>query len=368
MSLRAASKFMSQNNFPTKQIDNFEKFIKNDRKNNVLEKNTWLEDDYLPEGWRYRPGQGAEDRVYYLSPCGQQFLSALTAVQFMYGQEQDRAAIVLMRLKLATEGWSFSPDIPSGWQQKAIKTTLQYLDRNGALFKTARLALAEIQQSTEYTEEEVELLKARAKSEEVDLDDKYTWRSPDNLPRGWKVRRKLSRSRKMIEFFLAPDGKMLRGKAAALAHMATQGASPGDVVIMRSFRWFRVKTKVEKQEEEVKPEEDMLIMEEVDQEIKDVKEDINNLLSANRETFKNIDESISDDDECIVSSTTEDNSMDTSEYENEVGTIDEVKSEEDDWEMMRAKLGEIAQQVETSKKFDKTKLMNLQNFILGFGK
>ena len=70
-------------------------------------------------------------------------------------------------------------------------------------------------------------------SEEVDLDDKYTWRSPDNLPRGWKVRRKLSRSRKMIEFFLTPDGKMLRGKAAAMAHMATQGASPGDVVTMR---------------------------------------------------------------------------------------------------------------------------------------
>merc|ERR1719154_666805 len=166
----------------------------------------------------------------------------------------------------------------------------------------------------------------------------------------------------MIEFFLAPDGKMLRGKAAALAHMATQGASPGDVVTMRSVRWIRVK-----KQEEVKTEEDML-MEEVEQEIKDVKEDINNLLSANRETFKNTDESNSDDDECIVSSTTEDISMDTSEYENEVGTIDEVKSEEDDWEMLRVKIGEIAEQVEMSQKFDKTKLMNLQNFILGFGK
>ena len=58
--------------------------------------------------------------------------------------------------------------------------------------------------------------------------------------------------------------------------------------------------------------------------------------------------------------------MDTSE--NEVGTIGEVKSEEDDWEMLRSKLGEIAEQVEKSKKFDKTKLLNLQNFILGFGK
>ena len=360
MSLRAASKFMSQNSFSINEITNFDNFIKDDRKNNVLEKNTWFEDDSLPEGWRYRPSHGAEDRVFYLSACGQQFRSALTAVQFMYEQEHDRAAIVLMRLKLANEGWSFSPDIPSGWQQKAFKTTLQYLDRSGVLFKNAKHALTEIQSSHEYSEAEVELLRARAKSEEVGLDDKYTWRSPDNLPRGWKVRRKLSRSRKMIEFFLAPDGKMVRGKAAALAHMATLGASPGDVVTMRSFRWFRVKSHEEKQEE-VK-EEDNMLMEEVEQEIKD-----DNLIAAGNSEIiiKNIDD---DDDECTVSSTTEDDSMDTSTDGNEIGTIDEVKSDEDDKEMLLDKLEEIAAQVQLFKKIDKTKLMNIQNFIRGFGK
>ena len=45
-----------------------------------------------------------------------------------------------------------------------------------------------------------------------------------------------------------------------------------------------------------------------------------------------------------------------------------IKSDEDDKEMLLDKLGEIAAQVQLFKKIDKTKLMNIQNFIRGFEK
>ena len=97
--------------------------------------------------------------------------------------------------------------------------------------------------------------------------------------------------------------------------------------------------------------------------MQEIKDD-NLIVAGNSKILKKID----DDDECTVSSTTDDDSMDTSTDENEIGTIDEVNSDEDDKEMLLAKLGEIAAQVQLFTKIDKTKLMNIQNFVRGFGK
>ena len=317
MSLKAASKFMMSNKFPQQQIDNFDSFTKLEFKNNILTAHTWSDDDSLPGHWKMRQGQG---KTFYLSPEGQQFLSILTSVQHMVENNHSQDDVHKMRLNLEQEGWQNSEELPRGWQEKITKSHTYYLGRRGEFFTSARVALEQIEYSGDYDCEEVELIRGKAEGEVQLVEDKYRWSEKETLPAGWRARRKMSSSRKMIEWFLAPDGKHIRGKNSALQHLKTLGAKPEDIVKMKSFSWFKKAEAKKQQMEDSSSNTSMLLS-----------ETINSSIAQDVPTLE---------EECQVSSTTSD------DYEGLVdSTVVEESVDPDIWNNLKeleAKMKEIS--------------------------
>ena len=197
------------------------------------------------------------------------------------------------------------------------KTALEYLERGNS------------------NNVDIALIKARVKAEEVKLEDKYKWTESGTLPDGWKVRRKMSSSRKMIEFFLAPDGKMIRGKSSALEHLKSFKHSPGDLVKMKSFTWFKSK-KIECKEKATLEEQSQ----------------VDSLL---------VDQVSFTDEESVVSSTTDDSITSSLNSSDNIGenSIDHKDSLLSQLDSLRE---EIKRSESKSDKFSNVQI-NLQNYL-----
>ena len=333
-SLRAAAKFMTKNFYPEEYEKNFEEFERKQMKNNILEMHTWLTDDSVPYGWKYRQGEHSESRKYFLSPGGEQFLTAFTAFQFMISQKYEEPSLEIMRTHLQEEGWDHCSEIPEGWQQKVKSNkSYQYLSKEGDHLMNAKTALEYLERGNS-NNVDIALIKARVKAEEVKLEDKYKWTESGTLPDGWKVRRKMSSTRKMIDFFLAPDGKMLRGKSSALEHLKSLKHSPGDVVKMKSFTWFKKSKKIECEEKATLEEQS-----EVDSSLMD------------QESFT--------DEESLVSSTTDDSITSSLNSSDNIG-----ENCTDDKDSLLSQLDSLREEIQrsASDKFSDVQI-NLQNYL-----
>ena len=196
------------------------------------------------------------------------------------------------------------------------KTALEYLERGNS--KNVDIAL----------------IKARVKAEEVKVEDKYKWTESGTLPDGWKVRRKMSSTRKMIDFFLAPDGKMIRGKSSALEHLKSMKHSPGDFVKMKSFTWFKSSKKIEYEEKATIEEQSQ-----VDSSLMD------------QESFT--------DEESLVSSTTDDSITSSLNSSDNIG-----ENCTDDKDSLLSQLDSLREEIQrsASDKFSDVQI-NLQNYL-----
>ena len=244
-SMRSARQFLVKTkSYSTKQLNNWDSFVKGEGKVSLENSHDWSDASCLPQGWRTRVGGGGEGRRYYLSPGGQQFLSLLTAYQHILSASQPQqppASLAQVRSSLASEGWQQSDQLPADWLSKHTTSSVSYLDSKGNTYSTAKKALEAVQEDSSYSPEERSLLRKIVEAGEVSLDEKYNWRSYPELPEGWKVRRKVSRSRKMIDFYLAPDGKHIRGRTSAVQHLISLGGQDCDVSKLKNFSWFKIR-------------------------------------------------------------------------------------------------------------------------------
>ena len=243
-SLRSARQFLVKTgSYSAKSINNWDSFVRDEAKISRENTHDWSAADCLPRGWKSRTGGGGEGRRYYLSPGGQQFLSLLTAYQHLLSQGQPPASLRQARASLASEGWQDCDQLPAGWLRIARQTSAShsYLDNRGNTFLNAKKALEAVEEDPSYSPEERSLLRKIVEAGEVSLDEKYKWSSYPELPPGWKVRRKVSRSRKMIEFYLAPDGKHIRGRTSAVQHLISLGGQDSQISKLKNFSWFKIR-------------------------------------------------------------------------------------------------------------------------------
>ena len=245
MSMKAAYKHMTKNFYPIEQVHNFEAFMKIELKLNAISNHKWFDDSSLPSNWKTRRCETDLKRSYYLSPEGQQFLTAFTAIQHMVDNNYDQEAIKLMRKKMDKEGWEYSQDLPEGWQIKPSKFGTNYMGKYGEFFKTIKEAFEKVKANGNYKSKEVNIIKKIFMDESISLEDKYNWRKDEKLPKGWRVRRKLGAHRKMIEFYLASDGKMIRGKNSSIEYLKFLGGSDEEIERLKEFSTYNVKCKVE---------------------------------------------------------------------------------------------------------------------------
>ena len=244
-SMRSARQFLLQTeSYSTKQINNWDAFVRGEGKVSLENSHAWSTAACLPRGWRTRLGGGGgegEGRRFYLSPGAQQFPSLLTVYQHLLSLSPRPANLEQVRANLASEGWHPSDQLPPGWLSKQTNSSHRYLDSKGNTFLTAKKALEAAEEDSSYSGVERSLLRKIVEAGEVSLEEKYNWRSYPELPAGWKVRRKSSRSRKMIEFYLAPDGKHIRGKNSAVQHLISLGGQDSEISKLSNFSFFKIR-------------------------------------------------------------------------------------------------------------------------------
>merc|ERR1712129_208320 len=239
-SMKTAVHFMKEcGQYKEEEVRKIQKFVKKENRTSINTRFNWSEDKNLPPGWKSRIADGAEGRKYVLMPDGNQFPSLFSALQFMVKEKYEPEDVDEMRKCLKQEGWEYDPLLPSGWQCKITKEKNLYLGRLGEYFTSAKKAYEFLLESSDYTMEDADGIKDKMEQEtKSKIPDKYNWKEYENLPVGWKIRKMKNKCHKMVEYFLAPDGKHIRGRNSSMEHMDKHGYSQEDIVKIKAFRWF----------------------------------------------------------------------------------------------------------------------------------
>ena len=189
-------------------------------------------DETVPKGWKLRISESEAEWQWMLSPDGKQFRSRYTALLDMIKKKSKRKEVEEMKvLMMKHEGWNKSRLLPTGWLFKVKSegmgpnnkwySTIHYLSREGDTFESMKSALDFIQNSEDYTEQDVENGKAFL-AEQKAPEKKYEWKDGgDYLPAGWKSR--ISEGESKMEWFLSPEGRMYRTRYIALVDMVKKG-------------------------------------------------------------------------------------------------------------------------------------------------
>ena len=317
-SMSTAVQFMRESGqYTQEQIMKFQKFVKKENRSSISTRFSWSEDDQLPSGWKSRISDGSEGRKYFLMPDGNQFPSLFSALQFMVKEQYPPADIAQLRNCLKQEGWEYDPLLPTGWQCKITKEKNYYIGRNGEYFTSAKKAYEFLTESSDYTMEDVDGIKDKMEQEtKSKVPDKYNWKQYDNLPLGWKIRKMKNKSNKMVEYFLAPDGKHIRGRNSSMEYMRQHGYSEEDINKVKTFRWFG-NTSVK---QEIKKENAVEADEIRNEQLNDNGHGDNEINSLKDE----------DDDEYpLVTSTTEDEAQYDVAVSNSMDCDEEISDDED---------------------------------------
>jgi len=236
-----------------------------------------------------------------------------------------------LRKCLKQEGWEYDPLLPTGWQCKISKEKNYYLGRQGEYFTSAKKAYEFLVDSSDYTMEDADGIKEKMEQEtKSKVPDKYNWKEYDNLPSGWKIRKMRNKSHKMVEYFLAPDGKHIRGRNSSMEYMRQHGYCEEDLNKINSFRWFgntSIKQEIKRENAVNASDEEKIAKEDL----------LNNLREI--DSLENADEEYP-----LVTSTTEDKETDSSSS----GKLDEDISDDEENPIMAEYLDKITREMSTS--------------------
>ena len=162
-----------------------------------------------------------------------------------------RPEVDMMRSCLKFEGWTESPDLPSGWMTKKRNRNknVMFATSDGDLFQSVVAAVTFVRKYQKYFSEDdiekIEKLNIRGKREKVDLKtekvdvkgekvdvkEEKEWRSPGQLPRGWQVRDCKSTNK----IFISPAGQKCNGISGALRLMVNQSFPEEEISQMRDY-------------------------------------------------------------------------------------------------------------------------------------
>jgi len=313
-SMKTVVKFMQESGeYSEEEIRKCQKFVKKENRSSINSRFNWSEDSQLPPGWKSRIADGAEGRRYVLMPDGNQFPSLFSAFQFMVKEKYEPEDTDEMRKCLKQEGWEYDPMLPSGWQCRISKDKNLYLGRLGEYFTSAKKAYEFLVESSDYTMEDADGVKDKMEQEtKSKVPDKYNWKEYESLPTGWKIRKMKNKCHKMVEYFLAPDGKHIRGRNSSMEYMDKHGYGQEDILKIKAFRWFGNSQIKQEIKAEVPMEEDSSDNSNVQDHIEQIQEfdeslEERRLQNDHIETDNslNTNESL-DEDVPIVTSTTDD--------------------------------------------------------------
>merc|ERR1719319_1775356 len=191
---------------------------------------TYIEDNYLPKGWKAKKGNFA--KPIFVSPSGESYNSRILALKSMVEQGSPCEEVDRMVAGLEQEGWLEDTRIPRGWRIKETVAVEKGKERKKVAFLTEA---ADVIKGSEA----IELIKSRGGSTEdivsiksltgEKADDEIAWKSPDYLPEGWKT----GSTKGGNQIILCPSGFKFKSMAAALRYMTINNFPQKDIDKMR---------------------------------------------------------------------------------------------------------------------------------------
>ena len=230
---KQASQYI-KNHLTSTDLERFEEYSAEESNTTRSEHYVWLEDEYLPSGWKMRSGDGIKEREFFLAPNLTQFTSRRSAYQHMIQEgysEEDLGRMRQSMVDSVTPGmsWEVSRYLPADWlyretsssgfEGKNIHASVHILTVEGQLFKSYKTAQDFMEDpSTKYRTEDVENLKAliisKCDMRRTVLND---WKPSNTLPEGWMLRTGTGKEERT--FVLSPDKQQYSSRKNALQHM-----------------------------------------------------------------------------------------------------------------------------------------------------
>ena len=297
-SARDALKYLLANNFPQNIIDNFrrtfnptlgkkaEDTLKNTQKNkeeikeeiskdvkqvktvpepkkklqktveNIIETNSYVEKDFLPQGWQ-------TNGRYYRSPDGQTLKTLHETVKAMKIKCIDETEIEKVKMNGSQIPFMKKSNLPAGWMVAIMKggenmiggapAQRRYLSPEGRIFMS-RASTIKFMVDNSYPKSDIDIMKSLLISED-------NWEVDQNLPDGWMIKQMGASP----VLFLSPTWESMRHKSNVLNYMKKQGYTDAVIVDAKKYlydnpkfmffesRKKRIKAEPDDQDEELKP-------------------------------------------------------------------------------------------------------------------
>merc|ERR1719211_618250 len=148
--------------------------LENETRKNRPQKYDWLDDENLPEGWKYRTIiKGGIRTDFVLTAEGAQHQSRRAAIENMIKENYDPHAIFKMWSTLDVEGWVTDDDrLPKGWRVRSkdrLKDNWQFyfLSPQMEIFKSIKACLEYLTAQTDtYNQEDYDKMKTYVEEEQ----------------------------------------------------------------------------------------------------------------------------------------------------------------------------------------------------------
>ena len=198
---------------------------KSTQRRQVMEE--WFEDESLPQGWKFRRGDGKTGKIFFLSPDGDQFPSRRAALIHMLKNEFDTEQVNTMRKTLTLEGFEENKYLPDGWLFKenssknsnGVSVSVVFITNMGEVFESFSTVLDMMKSSESFNEVDInkvrKLMLVKASERRKTME---AWEEDKNLPDGWRFRIADGVQGKI--FFLSPDGTQLLSRKLAFQYLA----------------------------------------------------------------------------------------------------------------------------------------------------
>lgn len=194
----------------------------------------WYQDDSLPEGWSVRTPEGSHKK-FFLAPDFSMHSGRRSAILHMFKMEASLEDIDIMRDAMAEDGWERSDLLPGDWlfkrDSKGSKNSQMYgisiltdtMERLGSYLAAIRL----MENDDKYSQEDIDNVN-KLLTENIPNSNSEIKSTSSLAPPGWKVI-SLGKHRYMV----SPKDEQFKCKRNAYQHMAKDGYSEDDLMVMR---------------------------------------------------------------------------------------------------------------------------------------
>jgi len=243
-STKSAVEFMTENPlYNDADIIKITTKLEAERKVVRQQKYDWIEgDETVPPNWKVRVIEGKTRKTFFLSEDGNQFACRRSALQHMIKENYPESEIMVMREKLAYEGWEDDDLLPQGWKVRksegstngVFDVNYYYLSSDGTMFHSTRAVITYMKNRQDYNQSDIEKIKTRLENEtKKNRPQKYDWLEDAMLPPGWKFRT-IIKGGIRTDFILTSEGGQHQSRRAAIESMIKDDFDPQAIFRMWS--------------------------------------------------------------------------------------------------------------------------------------